>query len=120
MGGAEAESWAWPDALDALVAAGNCHRLVFENDDVRVLDTRIAPGETTPVHTHRWPAILYMLTVDHFVRRDGAGATLVDTRTSGMLPAPGAAIPTDALPPHTVENVGSFEIRFINIELKHR
>ncbi len=32
------------------------HRLLFENAHVRVFDTRIAPGEVTPAHTHRWPA----------------------------------------------------------------
>ena len=40
--------WPWPDAL---VAASKHHRLVLENDRVRVLDTRIAPGDTGPLHT---------------------------------------------------------------------
>ena len=31
---------------------------MFENDRVRVLEVRIAPGETVPVHTHRWPALI--------------------------------------------------------------
>ena len=34
----------WPDELDALVAAPQHHTLLFENEFVRVLDTRIAPG----------------------------------------------------------------------------
>jgi hypothetical protein len=118
--GANPENWDWPDSLDALVAAAGCHSLVFENDDLRVLDTRIDPGETTPLHTHRWPGILYMLSTDHFVRRDDAGALLVDTRASGTLPEPGTTVPTDALPPHTLENVGTSQIRLINVELKHR
>ena len=49
-----AETWTWPDSLDALTAAPESHRLLFENDAVRVLETRIAPGETTLLHTHRW------------------------------------------------------------------
>jgi quercetin dioxygenase-like cupin family protein len=48
--------WPWPDRLDAVLAAPRHHRVVFENDRVRVLDTRIAPGDTVPIHTHRWPA----------------------------------------------------------------
>jgi hypothetical protein len=47
------ENDAWPADLDALVAAPAHHTLLFENDVVRVLDTRIAPGNRTPVHTHR-------------------------------------------------------------------
>ncbi|MFN2189360.1 MAG: hypothetical protein ACK2T3_11395 [Candidatus Promineifilaceae bacterium] len=53
--------WPWPEELDALVAAPENHTLLFENESLRVLDTRIAPGGTTPVHTHRWPGALYTL-----------------------------------------------------------
>ena len=53
--------WEWPDSLDALVAAADFHRLVLETDDVRVLETTIGPGQTVPLHTHRWPSVLYVL-----------------------------------------------------------
>jgi hypothetical protein len=86
------EIWTWPASVDALEAAPESHRLLFENGAVRVLDTRIAPGETTPVHTHRWPGILYILTLGHFVRRDAEGVILVDTRSLGSLPQAGTAI----------------------------
>jgi hypothetical protein len=43
----DAELWTWPDSLDAVEAAPASHRILFENDAVRVLETRIAPGETT-------------------------------------------------------------------------
>ena len=76
--------WPWDEAVDALVAAPDQHRLVFENAHVRVLDTRIAPGERTPVHTHRWPASHYVVSWSDFVRRDAAGTVLVDTRASGI------------------------------------
>jgi hypothetical protein len=113
------EPWIWPDSLDALVAAGESHRLLFENDTVRVIETRIAPGQTTPVHTHRWPGVLYIRGFSDFVRRDGDGTVLVDTRTGGAaLPEPGAAIWSAALPPHTLENVGGTEIHVIGFELK--
>jgi hypothetical protein len=116
---ADAATWEWPDSLDALVAAPAFHSVVFENDNVRVLDTRIGPAETVPVHTHRWPAVLYVLSTGHLVRRDDEGGLLTDTRAAGTLPEPGTAFWTAALPPHTVENVDSSEIRFLNIELKH-
>lgn len=107
----------WPDSLDALAAAADFHTVLLENDDVRVLDTRIGPGQTVPVHTHRWPAVLYVVTSGHFVRRDGDGSVLVDTRGGEPL-APGTAVVTDPLPPHTLENVSETEIRVLAVELK--
>ena len=113
-----AEAWTWPDSLDALAAAPESHRILFENDAVRVLETRIAPGETTKVHTHRWPGILYVLSFGNFVRRDGDGMLLVDTRKGGALPQPGTALWSGSLPPHTLENVDASEIHVIGVELK--
>jgi hypothetical protein len=108
--------WPWPDELDAVIAAPRHHRLVFENELVRVLDTRIPVGDTAPVHTHRWPAVYYTLSFSHFIRRDGEGKVLMDSR---LLPA---ALPSaawlDCLPPHSVENVGDAEIHLISFELK--
>lgn len=106
-----------PD-LDALVAAPGHHTLLLETDRVRVLDTRIGPGERTPVHTHQWPAVHYVMSWSPFVRRDGAGAVLVDTRTHASTPAPGAALWGEPLGPHSLENVGSTPIHIISIELK--
>ena len=120
MGSAQAEIWEWADSLDALLAAPEFHRLVFENDSVRVLDTRIGPGETVPLHTHRWPSVLYALSASHFVRRDDEGRVLTDTRVSDALLEPGAVAWTAAMPPHSLENVGDSEIRLLNIELKTR
>lgn len=100
------------------MAAPESHRKLFENEVVRVLETRIAPNETTGVHTHRWPGVLYVLSFDHFVRRDGDGAVVVDTRNGGTLPGPGTAIWSGSLPPHTLENVGTSEIHAISVELK--
>lgn len=105
----------WPPELDALIAAPEHHRLLLENDRVRVLDTEIAPGDRTPVHTHRWPAVHYIVAWCDFVRRDPAGVVLVDTR--GREPVSGA-LWSAPLGPHTLENVGSAPIRVISVELK--
>lgn len=119
MSAASATSpWPWPEALDAIRAAPRHHRLVFENDRVRVLDTRIAPGETVPVHTHRWAAVNHIHGWSDFVRRDADGKVLVDTRGR---PAP-ASLPLvvwgEPLPPHTLENVGASELHVVSVELK--
>ena len=66
--------------LDAMTAAPDHHTVLFENDRVRVLDTRLGPGEQTPVHAHEWPAALYVLSWSDFVRRAPDGTVLVDSR----------------------------------------
>ena len=108
---------AWPEALDALIAAPKHHKLLFENDSVRVLDTSIAPGETTPLHTHRWPAALYIRSWSDFVRRDGNGTIILDSQTIHAI-TPGSALWSPPMAPHTLENVGTTELHVIAVELK--
>lgn len=109
-----------PTDLDALRAAPDQHRLVLENDLVRVLDTRIAPGERTPVHTHRWPAAHHVMSWSDFVRRDDSGVVLLDTRASGVAAARGDVLWGEALGPHTLENVGDQPLHILSIEIKPR
>jgi quercetin dioxygenase-like cupin family protein len=107
----------WPDELDALAAAAEHHTLRLENERVRVLETRIPPGATTAVHTHRWPNVQYVVSTSEFVRRDGAGAVLLDTR-GATPPQPGVTLWSEPLPPHSIENVGGADLHVIMIELK--
>lgn len=44
---------------DAVVAAPGSHRILLEDDKVRVLRVEVAPGATEPAHDHRWPSIMY-------------------------------------------------------------
>ncbi len=103
--------------LDAMTAAPDHHAVLFENDHVRVLDTRLAPGQQTPVHAHQWPAALYVLSWSDFLRRDETGAVLVDSRE--RLPAAiGAGLWIEPLPPHSVENIGITDLHIVAVELK--
>ena len=110
-------AWPWPDNLDALQAAAEYHHLIFENARVRVLEVRIAPGQTVPVHTHRWPSVVQTQQLGAFVRRDGEGHVTFDSRNGPQDAAP-AVQWLEPLPPHSVENVGSQEIRLFTVELK--
>ncbi len=108
-------NWPWPDSLDAVIAAPQHHKLILENERVRVLDTHIPVGDTVPVHTHRWPGVYYTIQSSHFIRRDQDGNVTFDSRTSPMR---ATANFLEYLPPHSVENVGDVEIHLISIELK--
>jgi hypothetical protein len=115
---ASTAEWPWPDSLDAMIAAPQYHKLLLENDRVRVLDTVIPVGDIVPVHTHRWPAVYYTIVPGDFIRRDGEGQILFDSRTvPGMLTASAANF-IECLPPHSVENVSGTEIHLISVELK--
>ena len=110
--------WPWPDSLDAVRAAPEYHRILFENEQVRVLEVRIKPGQIVPVHTHRWPAAVYVLSASDFIRRDENENLLFDSRTAEPPPTTPAVEWTGPLPPHSVENIGSTEIHLITTELK--
>lgn len=104
-------------ALDAMIAAPGHHDVLFENDRVRILDTRVAAGERTPIHAHEWPAALYILSWSDFVRRDQTGAVLVDSRERPA-PAEKSGLWIEPMPPHSVENVGSSDLHIIAVEVK--
>ena len=48
-----------PASFDAVAAAPISHRVLLEDDKIRVLRVEIAPGVTEPVHDHRWPSVMY-------------------------------------------------------------
>jgi hypothetical protein len=53
---AAADQSAFPDGCDAVTAAPNSHRVIFENALVRVLEVSIPPaGTSEPMHYHKWP-----------------------------------------------------------------
>jgi hypothetical protein len=47
------QPWSWPEAMDALLAAPVSHRVLLENDRVRVLEVVIEPGTREPEQRHR-------------------------------------------------------------------
>jgi mannose-6-phosphate isomerase-like protein (cupin superfamily) len=105
------------DELDGPVAAPDQHKVIFENDAVRVLEIRIPVGETAPLHTHLTPTVLYVVSGSHFIRRDEQGAILLDTRSDPAFVLPRVIFqPTQ--PRHTLENTGPDDIVMIGTELK--
>jgi hypothetical protein len=47
----------FPKGYDAVQAAPNSHKVIFENSFVRVLEVTTPPaGKTEPMHHHHWPS----------------------------------------------------------------
>ena len=106
------------DELDGVAVAPGNHQVIFENDEVRVLEITIPAGTTTPVHTHLAPTVLYKLSGSHFVRRDEHGATLFDSRADPDFVLPRVSF-NAPLPRHMIENTGGDDMVLIGVELKH-
>ena len=108
----------WPESLDAVASAPEHHRVLFENEHVRVLDTRVPPGGRVLLHTHKWPSVVYTISSGDFVRSDADGNTTLDTRSANLTVEPGSAMWLPPLEPHAIENVGPTEMRAVTVELK--
>src|SRR5215207_11351683 len=70
---AETDETEWPPHLEALVAAPANHRLLHEDDGMRVLEVMVEPGERENLHHHRWPSIMVVLARPNYVNRDAKG-----------------------------------------------
>ena len=97
-------------AQDPVTTSPQYYKVLLENDQVRVLEYRLKPGEIEPMHSH--PAgVVYVL----------SGATLKfnypDGRTEEKPAATGEGIWRDPVT-HAVENTGKTEARAIAIDLK--
>jgi hypothetical protein len=47
----------WDPALDAVAAAPKHHKVLFENENLRVLEVILDADDEEPVHHHRWPSV---------------------------------------------------------------
>jgi hypothetical protein len=112
------QNWPWPESLDALVAAPDHHAMLLENEELRLIRTRVLPGHMVPLHTHRWPCALFILSWSHFLRRNHLCGVTLDTRLEIEVPKLNISIWQEPLPPHSLENVGGTEINTIQVEIK--
>ncbi|MFD1871486.1 hypothetical protein [Hymenobacter bucti] len=111
--------WPYPDSLDAVVAAPQFHRVLFENERVRVLEVTVPPHTREPLHTHRWPSVLYKEQTGRGRYYDATGA-LVHESTTPYRKGPDLVRARWQAPeaPHAVENTDEVADRFVRVELK--
>lgn len=107
------DKW-WTPANDALAAAPENHKLLFENDDVRVLEVTVEPGVREPLHAHRYPSVMYYLSAAH-MKEYSPGMAAVDHPRKDD----GAVVFLPVGPPHQMENLESSKpLKAIRVELK--
>ena len=106
-----------PGEQDALVASPANHTVLYEDQDVRVLDVHSKPHTHEAPHTHQMPGVMY-------IERQGAGSMNTPENPVGV------SHPTDpnfkprviATRPqglHWTENTGEVPFHAIRVELKH-
>ena len=97
-------------AADAVQVAPDNYRTLLENDRVRLLESRLRPGDKTAMHSH--PDLLaYPLSAGkvRFVLDNGESFELELTA--------GEPVFVEAQS-HTTENIGAAEMRVLLVELK--
>jgi hypothetical protein len=107
---------------DAVVAAPDNHRVVFENERVRVLEVTIKPGEKEPFHEHPRFSVMNIivgapLRITQATLEDGNIVTgkTIEVGKDNFQPPP-LWMPPQGL--HSAENVGTVAFRAYRIELK--
>ena len=107
------DKW-WTPENEALPAAPQHHKLLFENDEVRVLEVTVQPGVREPLHAHRYPSVLYYVSAAH-LKEYSPGAPVVDRGHKDD----GGVIFLPVGPPHQMENLeNSKPLKAIRVELK--
>jgi quercetin dioxygenase-like cupin family protein len=97
-------------AQDVMKVSPETHKVLLENDRVRVLDARMKPGEKVAMHSH--PA-----NVAYFLSDGKIKITYPDGKTEEREVKAGVTAWSDGVT-HAAENVGTTEFHELQIELK--
>src|SRR5678815_3259292 len=108
----------WPPELDAVMAAPKNHRVLLENDRVRVLDVTVAPGEREAVHAHCLPSVMYVMYEGIDRNYDAQGKLIGEQKVAPPLSAFPQVYWLESTPPHAIENLDVQAIHLLRIELK--
>lgn len=111
--------WPWPDSLDGVIASPQNHTVIYEDNNVRVLDVHTPPGTTNSLHDHQWSSVFLYYEAQPNGR---------DHKYDGRVTAVGGAVPAEApfplldvsgpQAPHAYENMDTFLKHFYRVEFK--
>ena len=110
----------WPGPLDSVKSAPETHKVIFENEHVRVLDVTIPPHSKEPVHTHCLPSTLYVQQIGDIIVGDPDGKIVFDSRQmkESEKQKPPFVLWNAGEGPHWDENPTDVPIKIIQIEHK--
>ena len=101
-------------ATDAVKIHDPNMTVVLENEYVRVLSVRVAPGEKEPWHTHTWPAVVvyFHLPPSQRLLPDGTKTPRAELTKLQV------TYDSNSQPVHSVENLGKEWYQAYRVELK--
>lgn len=109
---------AWPDSLDPVTAAPKNHKVVIENERVRVLDVTVAPGELENLHAHCRSSVMYLMNEGIYKDYGPNGELIAEAAEA----APAEQFPMtlwlDPQGAHAVHNLDPKPVRLLRVELK--
>ena len=108
----------WPAELEAVVAAPDNHKVLLENEYVRVLEVTLAAGEVEPLHFHRWPSVLHIQQAGDWIDRDADGEVIFDSREGPPMTFPLTMWKGPEAPHSPVNLSDDVEVRLIRVEIK--
>jgi hypothetical protein len=117
----------FPEGYDAVQAAPDSHKIIFENAIVRVLEVPIPPvGKPEPMHHHRWVSVMLHWDTGgksphiHYHRPDGSVRD-IPSKEMPVHPGQWVAAWMSPEPMHSVETVdpgSGQEPPYIRVEIK--
>jgi hypothetical protein len=112
-----AAPWPWPQTLDAVIAAPESHRVLLDNERVRVLEVMIEPGTREPEHTHHALSVMLIDQPAHIKYYVGNELRFESPQAPDS--TPGIQVHwMDPEGPHSVENIDQHRYHAIRVELK--
>lgn len=103
------------DATDGSVVAPKYHKVLYEDQDVRVLEVVSLPHSVEEMHTHVRPSLFITLEEHHPYYMYGPNGK----RTEPPVGNPPFVQNFQPQALHRVENPGDFTDRYVRIEIKH-
>jgi hypothetical protein len=97
---------------DAAIVAPHAYTVVLENEQVRILELRMAPGEKTAPHGH--PDMVVVMIEGGMFRFGGPHSST----TPADLEIPSGTVSYQPADRHTTENIGATSVHGFLIELK--
>ncbi len=96
---------------DAAIVSSKTHKVLFENDQVRVLEVMIQPGEKEPLHMHPYKSIMIISNPARIKYFNKDGNQVSETKAEGVTW-------TEPMELHSAENVDNKPFHGYRIEIK--
>lgn len=112
------EAAKWPQEQDAISAAPKNHRVILENEDIRVLEVTVQPGERETLHHHRWPSVMIVDARPKYVNYDKDGNEIKPAVQAPGNPVMPIMVRLPAQAAHYIHNVDNKPFHAIRIEYK--